>query len=266
MNRFFLIISSLCERSGARKGLWVSFCFITILLFINFNPLVAQTTLGVKGLLNSPTAQFSPEGTVKIGGNFLNTNMTPDKWDYNTFNFFLNITFFSFFEAAINNTAFDLHDRGKFDNVDRSVSVRVRALKEGRYHPAIAIGSNDLLTSNKTSLFSGSGGNKYFGSHYVALSKNLSAGPFNLGFHTAYNVLSSRHKTLDNPISGGISISPKALSTSRCFSDLSFIAEYDTRNVNLGSNMMIFRHLYFQIFIQDFKYICFGAHAQFNIF
>ncbi len=266
MKIFLIILSLFSERSRACKGLWVSFCFITLFLFINYNPLVAQTTLGVKGLLNSPTAQFSPEGTVKIGGNFLNTNMTPDTWDYNTFNFFLNITFFSFFEAAINNTAFDLQDRGKFDNVDRSISVRFRALKEGKYYPAIAIGSNDLLTSNKTSYFSGSGGNKYFGSHYVALSKSFNAGPLNIGLHTAYNILSSKHKKLDNPISGGISITPLALIDNRYFSELSLIAEYDTRNINIGSNMMIFRHLYFQIFIQDFKYICFGAHAQFNIF
>lgn len=62
----------------------------------NREGLSAQNTMGITGLLNSPNAVMSKEGTVKIGGNFLNTNMTPDTWDYNTFNYFLNVTLFHF--------------------------------------------------------------------------------------------------------------------------------------------------------------------------
>jgi len=216
----------------------------------------AQSTLGVTGLLNSPNAVMSKEGTVKIGGNFLNTNMTPNTWDYNTFNFFLNVTLFSFFEAALTNTAFDLYDEGRFSNVDRSVSLKLRFLKESKYFPAIAIGSNDVLTSNTNSYFSPDRGNKYFGTHYVAISKHFNIKGHTLGLHSAYNILSSEHQTINFPISGGISFSPSF------YNKLNLIAEYDTRNFNLGGNALVFKYLFLQVFIQDFKYLSFGAHAQ----
>ncbi len=215
--------------------------------------------MGVTGLLNSPSAQFSKEGTVKIGGNFLNTNMTPQTWDYNTFNFFVNITFLSFLEAAITNTAFDLWNNGKFSNVDRAVCLRLRVFKEGRYTPAFVVGSNDLLTSNTSGYFDPSKGNKYFGTHYFALSKHINLNSTNLGFHAAYNLLSSTKQTIKYPISGGITLSPSFAK------QLTLIAEYDTRDFNLGGSLLIFKHLYFQMFVQDLKYISFGAHFQFNL-
>ncbi len=212
--------------------------------------------MGVTGLLNSPNAVMSNEGTVKIGGNFLNPNMTPDTWYYNTFNYFLNVTFFSFFEIAINNTAFDLWDQGKFSNVDRSISVKIRVLKERDFWPAIVIGSNDVLTtSDMTKLFVPAG-NKYFGTHYIALSKHFSLNGNKLGFHSAYNILSSQHQKINFPISGGVSFSPAF------YNKVSLIAEYDTRNFNLGGNILIFKHLYLQIFVQDFKHLSFGGHVQ----
>lgn len=222
----------------------------------NREGLSAQNTMGITGLLNSPNAVMSKEGTVKIGGNFLNTNMTPDTWDYNTFNYFLNVTLFPFFEIALNNTAFDLYDEGKFTNIDRSISVKFRLLKEKKYLPAIVIGSNDVLTtSDMTKLFA-IAGNKYFGTHYFALSKHLNLNGNILGLHSTYNILSSKHQKINFPISGGISFSPAF------FNKINLIAEYDTRNFNLGGNILLFKYLYLQLFVQDFKYLSFGGHVQ----
>lgn len=239
-----------------RLRLPVILLLVASIFILMSHPLAAQSTLGVTGLLNSPNAVMTEEGTVKIGGNFLNTNMTPDTWDYNTFNFFLNVTLFSFFEAAITNTAFDLWDEGRFSNVDRSVSVKFRLLKERKYVPAIVIGSNDVLTSNTKNYLSPDRGNKYFGTHYFALSKHFNISGHTLGLHSAYNILSSKHQEINSPISGGITFSPAF------FNKINLIAEYDTRDFNLGSNVLVFKYLYLQIFIQDFKYLSFGAHAQ----
>ncbi len=229
------------------------------LLLVSPFYLHSQSTMGITGLLNSPSALMTEDGTVKIGGNFLNTNMTPDQWDYNTFNFFINITFFSFLEAALTNTAFSFNKDGKFNNIDRAVCVKFRPLKEGRYHPSIAIGSNDLLTSNTTSYFDPSRGNKYFGTHYIALSKHLDLGKNRVGLHMAYNILSSTKQTINFPLSGGISISPFF------YPKMNIIAEYDTRNFNFGGNILIFNHLFLQVFIQDLKYLSFGAHFQISL-
>lgn len=231
-------------------------CLAAFSLLFPRSMVYSQTTLGVTGLLNSPSATMSPEGTVKIGGNFLNTNMTPETWTYNTFNYFVNITFLPFFEASLTNTAFDLKYEGRFNNVDRSVSLRFRLLKEKNFFPAIVIGSNDLLTSNTTNYFSSSGGNKYFGTHYVAISKHLDIPLGTIGLHAAYNILSSNKFQLDVPISGGISFAPVF------FENLNLIAEYDTKDFNLGGNVLLFQHLFFQAFIQDLKYLSFGFHAQ----
>jgi len=219
----------------------------------------AQSTMGMSGLLNSPNAVLSHEGVVKIGANFLHERLTPDYWDYNTFNYFLNITFFPFVEIAITNTALDLYDEGKFTNVDRSVCVKLRLLKEGKYYPSVAVGSNDVITSNTENLFDPGNGNKYFGTHYVAISKHFDFSAFKVGVHAAYNMLSSTKQRINFPLSGGISLSPSFIK------ELNLVAEYDTRNFNLGGNITIFKHLFIQVFVQDLKYLSFGAHAQFSI-
>jgi len=236
--------------------------FATLLLTVSSFYLYSQSSMGVTGLLNSPSAVMADDGTVKIGGNFLNTKMTPDTWDYNTFNFFLNVTFLPFMEAAITNTAFDLYNEGKFTNVDRAICVRFRILKERRYTPSIVIGSNDVITTTNVSSginLGNNSGNKYFGTHYLALSKHLDISGNTLGFHAAYNIISSKKQSLESPLSGGVTFSPSFLKK------LNLIAEYDTRNINLGGNLLIFNHIYIQMFVMDFKYLSFGAQVQFTI-
>ena len=103
--------------------------------------LSAQSTLGVTGLLNSPSAEMAADGTVRVGANFLNDRLTPATFDYHTFNYYLNVTFLPFLEVALTSTAFMNERRTAFVNEDRSVSVRVRLLGERRVRPAIAVGS-----------------------------------------------------------------------------------------------------------------------------
>ena len=88
--------------------------------------LSAQSTLGVTGLLNSPSAEMAADGTVRIGANFLNDRLTPATFDYHTFNYYLNVTFLPFLEVALTSTAFMNERRTAFVNEDRSVSVRLR--------------------------------------------------------------------------------------------------------------------------------------------
>lgn len=228
-----------------------------VILLLTSSFLYSQTTLGVSGLLNSPNAVMSPDKTVKIGGNFLPKQFTTDTWDYHTFNFFINITFLSFVEISMNNTAFDLWNQNYFSNVDRSISLRVRPIKEGKYWPSVVLGSNDIIST--TSLFGYAEGNKYFGTHYLALSKHFPIGQNTLGIHAAYNIPVSVHVKQEFPVSGGISFSPSF------FKPLNIIAEYDTRDFNIGANILLFNHLYFQFFMNELKYPVFGMHIQFTI-
>lgn len=228
-----------------------------VLLLTSSFYLNAQSTLGVTGLLNSPSAEMSPDGTVKIGGNFLPIGFLPDTWDYNTFNYFINITPVPFLEIAITNTAFDLYDQGKFSNIDRAICIRVRPLKEGKFWPAVVVGSNDVLTTG--ALLGAGAGNKYFGTTYLALSKHFDFAGSTLGVHAAYNIPVSVHANQKFPISGGVSFTPKF------YKDLNIIAEYDTKHFNIGANIIVLKYLYFQFLLNQFKNPVIGFHFQFTI-
>ena len=56
----------------------------------------AQYTMGTTGMMNIPTAEMQQTGTFMIGGNYLPEELNPFK--YNSGNYFVNITFFSFLE------------------------------------------------------------------------------------------------------------------------------------------------------------------------
>lgn len=76
---------------------------LTILCsFLSINKIHAQFTTGVTGLLHMPSAEMQKDGTAVIGGNFLNKHNLPSDywWGYNTYNYFVNITFFSRVEIA----------------------------------------------------------------------------------------------------------------------------------------------------------------------
>lgn len=228
-----------------------------VLLLTSSFYLNAQSTLGVTGLLNSPSAEMSPDGTVKIGGNFLPMGFLPDTWDYNTFNYFINITPVPFLEIAITNTALDNFNIGRITNQDRAICIRLRPLKEGKYWPAVVVGSNDVLTTS--SLLGAGGSNKYFGTSYLALTKHFDFAGNTLGVHAAYNIPVSVYANQKFPISGGVSFTPKF------YKDLNFIAEYDTKHFNIGANIIVFKYIYFQFLLNQFKNPVIGFHVQFTI-
>ncbi len=229
-----------------------------LLLLVSSYTVSAQSTIGISGLLNSPSAEMSPDGTVKIGGNILNRQLTPDYWNYHTVNYFLNITFLPFFEASLTNTALDMWQEGRFSNVDRSINFKLRPLKEGRYWPAVVVGSNDFITTSEE-LVTPVGGNRYFGKIYLALSKHFNINGHTIGLHTAYNYITSSSLETVFPVSGGISYSPSF------YKKMNVIAEYDTKNLNVGANLIFLKYVYLQMLVQNLKYLSIGVHFQFTI-
>lgn len=91
----------------------------------------AQYTMGTTGMMNIPTAEMQQTGTFMIGGNYLPEELNPFK--YNSGNYFVNITFFSFLELnyrCILLKSDYMAKKPKFNQQDRSLSVRLRPLKE----------------------------------------------------------------------------------------------------------------------------------------
>ena len=60
---------------------------------------MAQFTYGTTGLLHMPTADMQRDKTFMAGGGFLDKHATPDRWSYDTWNYYINITFFPWLEV-----------------------------------------------------------------------------------------------------------------------------------------------------------------------
>ena len=142
------------------------------LSIVNSHLSIAQRSLGVSGLLNIPSADMQEDGTFMAGGNYLPQEMLPQEWGYNSGNYFVNLTFLPFMEVAYRCTLLKVESTGKW-NQDRSVSLRLRPLKEGKWWPSVVIGSNDLLTTGELNPFLDSGGNRYFSSVYAVGTKHF---------------------------------------------------------------------------------------------
>ena len=101
--------------------LFVILCFGTCIGTIR-----AQYTYGTTGLLHMPTADMQRDKTFMIGGGYLEKHATPSHWYYDTWNYYLNITFFPWLEVGYTCTlhtaesmGLDKHGYSGFTNQDR---------------------------------------------------------------------------------------------------------------------------------------------------
>ncbi|WP_321330918.1 YjbH domain-containing protein [uncultured Bacteroides sp.] len=222
----------------------------------------AQLTYGVTGLLHTPSAEMQKDKTVMIGGNFMNKEITPPIWSYHTYNYFLNVTIFPWLEVAYTCTLFKSQTigidwktgKGKFTNQDRYFSVRMRMLKEGqflKYMPAVVVGASDPFTESGDGQIASTQGNGYFSRFFVAATKHIPVGKEKIGIHLSYLYNNRKDYSL-NGMAGGISYMPSILS------DLTVIAEYDSKNIAFGATYLLFNHLHAQVEMQKMKYFTGG--------
>lgn len=141
---------------------------ILILSIISIHQSIyAQYMLGTTGMMNIPTADRQAPGTVMLGGNYLPKQVMPSRFNYNTGNYFVSISFFSFLELAYRETLIKgsyMSSKPKYNQQDRSYSIRLCVLKEGKYLPGLALGANDPIADK---------GANTFQSYYGVISKGL---------------------------------------------------------------------------------------------
>jgi hypothetical protein len=121
---------------------------LTLLIIGVHQHIQAQYMLGTTGMMNIPTADRQKPGTVMLGGNYLPKQMMPARFDYNTGNYFVSISFFSFLELAYRETLIKgdyISSKPKYNQQDRSYSIRLCVWKEGKFLPGIALGANDPI-------------------------------------------------------------------------------------------------------------------------
>lgn len=146
-------------------------------------PAMGQFTYGTTGLLNMPTADMQKDKTLMLGGGRLSKYATPYRWNYTTWNYYLNITILPWLEMNYTCTVFDeIIVRSRpihMKNQDRNFSVRLRVWKEGWWKPwtpQVVLGVNDFTTGagEDYSAIGVSGtGNGFYNRYYAALTKHL---------------------------------------------------------------------------------------------
>lgn len=239
----------------------------TLFFFCTASVLSAQLTYGTTGLLHAPSAEMQRDKTVMVGANFLNQELTPPHWYYNTWNYYLNITFFPWLEVAYTCTLVTAESLGLkpygysgFTNQDRYFSVRLRALKEGQFWkhtPAVVFGCSDPFTSSG-SVLNTVAGNGYFSRFFVAATKHIRLGKEEVGVHLSY--LYNRRKDYHlNGIAAGLTYSPTFAP------DLNVVAEWDSKDFALGLTYLLFDRLHFQVEMQQMKYFTGGLAYKIHL-
>lgn len=232
----------------------------------------AQEYIGTSGLIHMPSAEMLPAGTARIGGFFLNKEFLPDRISirehneeigtkYHSFNHFLSITPFSWIELAYTCTLEKGH-RNLDENQpvgyyfkDRFFSIKLRPLKEGKWHPAVAIGTNDPLRHYNDH----SDDAKYFMNFYVAATKHLDLQGHELGIHLAYRYYPSEYNQKWQGVVGGITYRP------RFAKNLRGIVEYTGHDVNVGVDCYLWKLLFLQASLQNGKYFTGGIMLQIQL-
>lgn len=209
----------------------IRFLFYLLFLSICF-PAVSQPLAGTTGLLNIPSANMQEDGTFMAGANFLPIALTPPTWDYNTGNYYLNITFLPFMEISYRLTLLKPEGYDVITNQDRSLSVRFRVVKEKRYFPSLVIGNNDIFSSAE-----GFSTDRNFSNFYMVATKNVVHGNNRFSTTLGYAPGIFKNKELSG-IFGGISFSPAFLP------QIKLMAEYDTKVINAGASVLLLNHIY----------------------
>lgn len=223
--------------------------FIFSSLFLTTLEIQAQYSMGTTGMLNIPTAEMQETGTFMIGGNYMSKEMNP--FGYNSGNYFVNITFFSFLELNYRCVLLKsnyMTEKTKFRQQDRSMSARIRPLKERKYCPALVIGTNDPFKDK---------GNNYFASVYGVLTKTLLSGTHQLSVSAGYfHPIGDKKYILQDGIFGGICYRP-------AFSpNASVMAEYDSDGFNFGIAARFWKHLSLHVFTREFRNIAGGIRYE----
>lgn len=250
---------------------------VTLLLLLA-GSVKAQFTYGTTGLLHMPTADMQRDKTFMIGGSYLNSHAMPARWNYDTWNYYVNITFFPWLEVAYTCNVFnEWVKRGKYNihmiNQDRNFSGRLRLWKEGwwkEWTPQIVIGANDPTTGAGTDysdMAVEGDGNGYFNRYYIAATKHISwHGEW--GIHAAY-VYNKRGKDKLNGPAIGVDYTfllPEWSAFHKAMNGLSLMAEYDSKFVNIGARYAFWKdHINVVAELRECRYPSIGVYFKVHL-
>lgn len=196
---------------------------LILILILTTSRIHAQYALGATGQMMIPTAEMQETGTFMGSANFLPEEVTPNKFNYPTMNYSVDMSLFSFVELTYRMTLLKMrtyNGRVGYHNQDRSNTIRIRPLKESRYFPAVVIGADDLFTEKAT---------QYWGDYYGVLTKTFGfCKEHQLAVTAGWYFHQGNQPAFKKGPFGGIRYTPAFCR------ELKLMAEYDTNGWNLG--------------------------------
>ena len=238
--------------------------FILLAVFISHSfMLSAQDYQGTTGLLHVPSAEMAAPGTFRGNMSFIHRKLLPEElWSYadgkpfNTMTYTIGITAFSWLELSYASTLVKIYpsnDRTKepgFYNQDRHVNLKIRPLKEGPWWPAVAIGWDDVGNWESYVDKASFTANNFFENIYVTSTKHFDMYGHHLGVHLAYRYYQSTKSRTHHGVVGGITVVPSISEIWQenltWMSQPRFIMEWDGAGVNIGADVLLWRHLFIQ--------------------
>lgn len=242
-----------------KKLFAVFFFFVSLFAY-------SQQYTGMAGLIQTPSAEMDNAGDARVGAHFLNGRMLPghstfkeNGKPYNTGAFYISLTPFSWIECAYTITlmkgAKGWHDPKAygFNHKDQHISLKVRPLKEGKWWPAVVVGTDDPGTTAEK-------GNQYFANFYAAATKHVNLWNQTFGATVAYRYYLGSFNSKWRGVCGGITYRPSF------YRDARAIVEWTGHEINFGIDCLLFRHLLVQASLTNGKYFSGGLCYKINLF
>lgn len=207
--------------------------------------------LGNSSLAFVPVAYIVPENNLSVGVSHIPANAA--FITYSKDNAvgehvkYINLGYLSFLEITLRLTK-PYGSKNTFGIGDRSYFIKVQALKERKYVPAIAVGIHDWFTKAT-----------HFHSGYMVASKQFQLAEKAWSIHTHLGYGTKVEETENNyliGLFGGLDFKWKFLT---------LLAEYDAQQVHTGLKINIKNVVFFQMTLLNFKQIGGGISAKFKL-
>ncbi len=233
--------------------------FILLALLLNIlssREVSSQTLFGYTGLVTIPTAEIAQDREIILGLHYINKEYFI--YHYKCIDAFLpyiTIGYLPFIEINLRmNCLNQLPDIKKTIIGDRTVNIRLKFLSEGKYYPSVAIGGNDILTTNS------SRPTNFQNCIYIVASKSFTKiiGKSILGMHLGYGsdmMKAAQHQFIG--VFGGCSVNTIHYGK--------YFIEYDTNKTNFGFSQKIIRHINIVVSILELKSINGGLGFSFHL-
>jgi len=234
-----------------------------ILLWCAVIPASAQEYHGTTGLLQVPSAEMDSAGTFRGGFSWMDRSVLPDLTFYGDHIPFdapcytVGISAFRWIQLSFTETLVKIHPNDDtsrplgYYNLDRHINIKLNPLYEGRWWPAVAIGWDDVGSLKSLKIEKSLTANNFFENMYVACSKHFDIKGYEIGVHLAYRYYPSDSNKERRGFAGGLTFVPRlgaSLQGPRAWLQRPrLIVEWDGVGVNVGADVLLWRHLFVQV-------------------